>query len=567
MSQYIKGMFSILIPCHKLFRRTDGKYEVEACIDSILDQDYKNYEIIVGANGPDKDKIVSFIKDNYEKVRTVEVTEANAAHARNAAALLASGEYRTYFSCDLQMKPGCLSIWAKHFEKNPKVDALYGDIDMMEKGVFTGTRLSVYAGDYDPYLLECFNLMDGAYPLRSKVDGPWNPDVKALQDWDHALTLKDNGANFKRIEDVCYYTEKPKEGGLSDYFSKNWLALQKQIRGLHSIPMREICVTSLGAPMHALRTAKLLDADFLPMPSYHEHEYKIVYLLGYYTNNMPGHNAVFKGMAPNALRVIHWIGTDILQMMGLVWEVNANVVDALNEYIDIQFSECGNTQAELARMQLNTHILPLAVDVSKYEVIKEVPKKFTVAVYTPGHEEIHYAKYNLTLMYDLVKAMPDIDFVFFGDSKKIGPEKGLKNLRHLGYTTMKEVAEKANVILRFPIHDGLPISPIEMILQGRDAITTIPMNGAFFAGNGRVSSATVSRRKDELISAIRYIQKNPRKLEDRMKDIEYWRNELSPENFKKRFMKVCKARQKVVDARIKEYEEKKKNAKTQEQKS
>lgn len=528
-------MFSIIIPIYKLFELKKDYYELDKSIESVLDQDYKNYEIIVCVNGPIRERIRKHVEKTYhdiEALKIVVIDKANAAIARNAGADIATGEFYSFLSGDTYLKPGALTIWKQAFDDNPKASMVYSDIDYAKNGEYSGKR--GYVPDYDRYAHECFNCIDGAMPCRSKYFEPWYPEVTALQDWAWSLGVTKHAPAVK-IPDVCYMGELPKEGGLSDTFSKNWKKLNKQIRKIHGIPERKIVVTSVGAPFHALRTAKLFGADYLsPQLLGNDHDYDVVYLLGYYTNNLPIHNLVFSKCKVDCIRIIHWIGTDILQMMGLSWEANVNICDVLNEYVDIQLAECDITASELKRMQLNINTLPLPLDTTDYKFIVEKPKKFTVAVYVPGFEQLHYMKYNIQAILDIAKAMPDVKFLFFGVKGDI-PDVALPNLEVRGWVDIKDVARDSTVLLRFTPHDGLPIGPVEFVMMGREALTSIPVPGARYIGSGRISEHTASRRKSEVIEAIRLVQKKPLSLKARKDNARQWKEKLAPATVKKTF--------------------------------
>jgi hypothetical protein len=535
------GMFSIIVPTHKLFKREDGKYEIEACIDSILDQDYKNYEILVVANGPERAEILEVVQKYGDKVRTFLQEEANGNKAKNLGQSYAQGEFYTFFSGDLVMYPGTLTLWKEKFDENPDAAIIYGGYDLMEKGVPKNIRCDVE--EFDRHVLESHNLIDGAMPCRAKDFKPWCPEVVALQDWDWALSITDGGAIAKKIPDICYCAEVPKAGGLTDTFNKNWLALNKQIKARHGIPDRKLCVSSLGAPFHGIRTSKILDADFKQMPSQFPHEYDAVYLLGFYLGSSPEqHVNVFARMKPEALRIIHWIGTDILQMWGMTVEAMVNWRRALTEYIDIQFTECRTTQLEMKEMGIRTIVLPLPIDVENFPVLNTKPEKYTVAVYTPAGDETTRKKYNMDLMDDIARACPDINFIFYGDPNY---QKQSDNVEVRGWVKIQEVIRDSNVLLRYPHHDGLPITPIEFMLSGRDVIcTSQDLMGTFFCGTGRVQTDTYDLHKSTIIKAIRDMETFV--LPDRDKYIEWYRKRFSKATFVRKFNRVCRWRKKKV---------------------
>lgn len=535
----IENKISFIVPCHKLFKRVvDEKYEVEACIDSILDQDYDEYEIIVVANGPDRKAIMDFVGGKYgSRVVLAESEPANAAIARNLGAAMSTGEFRSYFSCDLTLYPGIARLWVKTFKKNPQVSIVYSEgIDWVEGGKPLDFRAQTT--QYDEYQITSQNLIDGANPVRACDDQPWDDDVKALQDWNWALkVLKPLTPEAKKalmIKEIFYTTEKPKDGGLSDYFSKHWLELNKQIKEKRGLPNRSMCVSSLGAPFHGLRTARLLDADFNQMPSMHEHEYDVVYLMGYYISNMVMHNRVFNGMKRSALKVIHWIGTDVLQLMNMPWLSERNLAQGLREYIDLHLCESKVVQQELAELGIPASVAPLPLNLVDYPMYTEVPEQYTCAIYTPHWDEENIRKYNLMLMLDIVRAMPDFKFILFG-SKTGYPDKLPENVETRSWVPIQEVAKDANVLLRFPFHDGLPVSACEFIVMNRDVVCSTPMVGAYYAGSGMLDSSKggpdYDQAKANIIQQLRNVKSNPRV--DRSEAINYWKENLNPEFFKK----------------------------------
>jgi len=81
--------FSFIVPCYR------GKFEeVKRNFDSILDQDYKNWEIIFVPNGSwtGKKSLIQKVKREYKMVKILDLEEANVCTARNRGGQLDSSD-------------------------------------------------------------------------------------------------------------------------------------------------------------------------------------------------------------------------------------------------------------------------------------------------------------------------------------------------------------------------------------------------------------------------------------------------------------------------------------------
>lgn len=89
----VKALVSIIVPVHN-----SGKY-LKNCLDSIIDQSYKNIEILAIENGSTDDSLK--ILNNYkDKIKLIVLKEAGLSRARNEGLKLATGEYIAFVDSD-----------------------------------------------------------------------------------------------------------------------------------------------------------------------------------------------------------------------------------------------------------------------------------------------------------------------------------------------------------------------------------------------------------------------------------------------------------------------------------
>jgi GT2 family glycosyltransferase len=99
--------FSIVIPAHRdgpAFRR---------CLEAALDQDYRNYEVIVAA-----DRLLTRMPEEVIQVETGAASDTSPAEKRDAAFGVATGDILAYLDDDAYPRRDWLSSAARHFEDN-----------------------------------------------------------------------------------------------------------------------------------------------------------------------------------------------------------------------------------------------------------------------------------------------------------------------------------------------------------------------------------------------------------------------------------------------------------------
>ena len=533
-----KTNFSLVMPVGPGSEKT-----IKKAIESILDQDCEDWELICVLNGKWKKdgvhKLVKRIADS--RICVIDIGDVgNVCTARNKGAEVANGKYISFFSSDFYMFPGALNKWKDAFDEHPEVDFVYSGYRLMKDGDLQ--EAFVPSKPFDVWELEIMPYIDGGFPVKRECweEVNWDPKIKSLNDWDWWIGIAHAGFKGYFMQDMTYAAEVPKAGGLSYDSSQNWLERVETIKKKHKIPIRDICVVSLGAAPHAKRIAKILDADFQVAPQGKPHNYKMIYLVGFYIgqgDSAMAHSQVFAN-AKDSIQVISWIGTDILQLTSVGWKVPYNelkvLIDSLNNRVNLAEFELSHN--ELDSMGVNSRIVPLPVEVN-WDIMP-LPDKFTVAVYAPKTATAEYI-YNIKLMKDIAESCPQYDFIFFGG----GIDSKAKNVTSYGWVPMEDVLEQSSCLLRLTYHDGMPVTPIEFKMAGREAITSVEMPYMFFGGSGIVHKENYAEKKEGIIKLLRDVnkkQKTAKYKREAKKAREFYIDLNSPKKFKKAVYDILK---------------------------
>ena len=322
--------FSIVVSCY------DEPYEtVKRCFDSVLDQDYKNWEIIFVPNGQwtGKNALIKRLKKEYPMIKLVSLKEKGLPNARNKGCEAATGDIFCCLGADYALHPGTLRTWQIEFTKHPECGIVYSGYRY-----FPDQEKDVYPSEeFDPYKLECFPYIDGGSPVRREVNKPCDPALASLIDYDWVLSIVRSGVKAHYIPEPMYSADIPKPGGLSFDSHQNWLNRTEQIKAKHGIPTRDVVCTSLLDPDEALRIAKLIGADFHTFPGHKPNRYKVVYCYGFSTSDamLPYQAAMMSGDVTHTHKIIHWVGLDVRMLVRRPWAE----VEALTKGVFVNMKE------------------------------------------------------------------------------------------------------------------------------------------------------------------------------------------------------------------------------------
>ena len=108
-------LFTVIIPVYKV------EEYLERCVDSVLAQTYKDFEVILVDDGsPDRcPQICDAYKEKDARVRVIHKANGGLVSARNAGIQAAKGDYITYVDSDDWVKPTMLEFIADKMAQSP----------------------------------------------------------------------------------------------------------------------------------------------------------------------------------------------------------------------------------------------------------------------------------------------------------------------------------------------------------------------------------------------------------------------------------------------------------------
>ena len=180
-------------------------------------------------------------------------------------------------------------------------------------------------------------------------------------------------------------------------------------------------------------------------------------------------------VSPGIKIYLWWIGTDVYNAMNRLHRFRLRDISRLRNVTHLAVSD--NLKEELKTIGITAEVLTLVPDISNLNPMP-LPKKYTVAVYMPSS---HLQFYRYGDMKKIVKALPDINFIFYGNRDKLDVES-FSNVKVRGWVRdTRVIFRDCNALARLTIHDGFPKSVIEAVLLNRSVVTNqkFPRMGTF----------------------------------------------------------------------------------------
>ncbi len=523
--------YSIVIPVTE----RDNKF-LKRCVLSIEDQDYEDKEIVVVGYKNGKAKRVC--KDLG--VPYYEAKSDGASAKRNLGADKTDGEILFFFDVDCILLSGILGMVKDAFEDNPDCSFVYGAYRFLSKD------LKVYPSmKFDPYLLETMNYICTMSPMKREIFPRFREELEYFQDWDLFLRIAKDGHKGFYFEDVMFNTEEPDAKSISGRSKLSFMDRLKHIRKINNIEEKPICVCSLGAPYQSLQRAKLLGADYLgrhqnsnmcQIPSMFENEYKMIYVMGFYPLNINDHANIFTNCKKDCLKVVQWIGTDVFQLRTRFnWEQLKFIRDKILSHIDIHLCNSEFLEKELREIGIDAERIYMPLIQKPH--LMPFPEKFTVGVYYSDSNPMH----NEEFLLDIAKSMPDIDFKFFGGSKRAVED----NIEYMEWKNIEEVIKQCSINIRISVHDGFPHTPIQFLMAGREVITNFEMPHTHYIPM-QVDNESYGEDKVKLMKKIREVKSGLKKKIDK-KAMTYYNAITDPQKYKMLIEGLLKRGKKNVD--------------------
>lgn len=186
-----------------------GKY-LPQCLDSVLKQTYKNFELIVVNDGSTDDtaNILERYRRNYpEKIKVITLDGAGLAKACNTGIKESKGEYVIRLDADDYFDENILLVESNILDNNPNVHMVYPDYYIINKHgeIIDSYRLSKVNDEVK--LLDRSPLAAGAMFRRKSYDviGGYNEDLRYQEDYDFWIRFIDKFNVYNVNLPLMYY--------------------------------------------------------------------------------------------------------------------------------------------------------------------------------------------------------------------------------------------------------------------------------------------------------------------------------------------------------------------------
>ncbi|OAI15114.1 hypothetical protein A1507_14510 [Methylomonas koyamae] len=179
---------------------------IEKTIESVISQDYPNFELII-IDGGSTDNTIDIIRQ-YEQYLTYWVSEPDRgqSHAINKGMAIATGDILTWLNSDDWYLPGTLYKFSEIFQENPDAGIVVGCGRIID---LSGNEVHAIKPNPDIDLESLFNWMNGGDFLQPssafsrlawELAGPIDESIHIALDVDLWLRMAKNGVKFVSTE-------------------------------------------------------------------------------------------------------------------------------------------------------------------------------------------------------------------------------------------------------------------------------------------------------------------------------------------------------------------------------
>src|SRR3989339_54138 len=222
------SVISIIIPAYQHAR------ELPACLSSIFDQDYCDFEVIVVDDGS-TDGTEEILRPFLSRISYVWQENQGANSARSRGYREARGRLVLFCDADIVMKPNCLKKMVQILESQP--DAAYVYCSFM----YGWKKFRLWP--FDPVRLRRINYIHTTSLIRREYFPGFDEAIHKLQDWDLWLTMLERGQFGVWIPEYLFLAI-PHRGGISTwipgiFYRIPWIRLGLRMRAVERFQIAE----------------------------------------------------------------------------------------------------------------------------------------------------------------------------------------------------------------------------------------------------------------------------------------------------------------------------------------
>ena len=200
-----RPLISFIVPTYNV-----SKTLLKECLDSLLNQNYDNFEICISDDHSTLEETIEVLKEYEQKYDQIHVTyrkkNGHISEASNTAISLAKGEFIALIDNDDTIEKDSLYYVVEALNQNKKLDMIYSDEDKID---FKGNYMEPhFKPDYSPDTLMGVNYICHLCVLRTSLVrkiGGFRKAYDGSQDYDLFLRITEKTKEIYHIEKVLYH--------------------------------------------------------------------------------------------------------------------------------------------------------------------------------------------------------------------------------------------------------------------------------------------------------------------------------------------------------------------------
>lgn len=206
---------------------------LKECLESIVSQDYPNFEIIVAddCSSDGTDKLLTYFQKKYPNLFTIIYAEKNEGVTanQNKALLKCKGKYISWLGGDDLMKPNKISKQVEFLESNSNCNICYHQMEILHdnihdaKSYFNNSSNSINGGVESLIKFGTFNCASSCMVrVSSMPKSGFDKSILIASDWLYWIECLVNGGSINFLND-CLGIYRRHQNNLTNELSSSYL--------------------------------------------------------------------------------------------------------------------------------------------------------------------------------------------------------------------------------------------------------------------------------------------------------------------------------------------------------
>lgn len=222
---------SIILPVYN----TNPVY-LEACISSVIEQSYVNWELCIVDDASDSEEALNVL-NTYEtgsdpRIKIMHSKKnGHISVSSNLAIEMATGEFIALLDHDDILWPNALFEVVTLLQDHQDADFVYSDEDKVEGDGFVHYN-PYFKPDWSPHLLECVNYITHFSVLRTSIVkdvGCFDSHMVGAQDWDLFLRVSEKTDKIYHVPTILYSWRAHEGSTALSYESKSYVFANQRV--------------------------------------------------------------------------------------------------------------------------------------------------------------------------------------------------------------------------------------------------------------------------------------------------------------------------------------------------